>query len=123
MTKKSFTGENPALKYISMGNIENTEDEQITQYTDDTAITQKVQDIHTGKKESTPPEVQAHETKSKRLNVLIRPSLFEDAAKVAHMQRISVNELVHLAVERYVKGCEGDIVRFKEIYDQEKEKR
>ncbi|NTU96943.1 MAG: hypothetical protein HGA62_03910 [Chlorobiaceae bacterium] len=40
-----------------------------------------------------------NETKSKRLNLLIRPSLMNDFMKVAYMRRTSINDLINRLVD------------------------
>lgn len=111
MAKKSFKGENPALRYISVQDTDNTQHEQDAQYTHKTQNTDQTEIV-----QDTQNTQNAKETKSKRLNVLIRPSLFESASKVAHMQRISVNELIHLAVEKYVEESGDEVKKYDEIF-------
>jgi hypothetical protein len=44
-----------------------------------------------------------NETKSKRLNLLIRPSLMDDFIKVAYMRRTSINDLINTLIDECVK--------------------
>lgn len=58
------------------------------------------------------------ETKSKRLNLLIRPSLFEAASKIATMRRISVNELLNKTLEELVAGEANTIEMYDKIFGE-----
>ena len=49
----------------------------------------------TGSKEPMP------ETKSKRLNLLIQPSVLEDFSKVAFMERNSMNDIINSLIKGY----------------------
>ena len=54
------------------------------------------------------------ESKSKRFNLLIRPSTFECIAKIAWVEESSINDLVNHVLEEFVK-TKKDIV---ETYDK-----
>lgn len=41
------------------------------------------------------------ETKSKRLNLLVKPSIYEDLEKIATMKQTSVNDLINRVLEDY----------------------
>ena len=41
------------------------------------------------------------ETKSKRLNLLVRPGVLKEFAKIAYMQQTSVNELINRLISEY----------------------
>jgi hypothetical protein len=45
-----------------------------------------------------------NETKSKRLNLLIRPSLMNDFMKIAYMRRTSVNDLINRLIDHCVEN-------------------
>ena len=47
------------------------------------------------------------ETKSKRINVLLKPSLFENLRKISVLSEVSVNRQIELILEGYVEGQEG----------------
>jgi|WetSurMetagenome_2_1015567.scaffolds.fasta_scaffold441848_2 hypothetical protein len=55
-----------------------------------------------------------NETKSKRLNLLIRPSLMNDFMKIAYMRRTSVNDLINRLIDVCVEN-EGSLI---EDYDR-----
>ena len=48
-----------------------------------------------------PGQAGEQELKSRRLNLLLRPSVYSDIAKVATMERVSVNEIINRALEEY----------------------
>jgi len=113
MSKKSFKDINPATAFISSAQpppplganyTDNTHDTDNTHKTGNTDNTDNTHDTHIVRSED-PPYFGAGETetKSKRLNVLIRPRLLQDFSKVAHMKRTSVNSLLNIIVADYVK--------------------
>ena len=99
MAKKNFKTGDPALRFIEIAPQE--------QDTQDTGKTYDTQNTHTKQytdntQEQLPltPDMPVKkrqdkgETKSKRLNLLIQPSLIDDVKKIAYMQKVSVNELI-----------------------------
>lgn len=59
------------------------------------------------------------ETKTKRLNLLILPSLFQDLEKVATMKRTSVNNLINLVLKDYVDENIDLISLYREVFGDE----
>lgn len=57
-----------------------------------------------------------HETKSKRLNLLIRPSLMNDFTKIAYMRRTSVNDLINRLVEECVRNETSLILQYDRMF-------
>lgn len=89
MGKKSFTGDNPALQFITM---------QVEQ--------EQGQD----------QQRNLAETKSKRVNLLIYPSLHESMVKIARVRGISFNELVNAVLYAYEQDNQQDIEKYNEIW-------
>lgn len=58
------------------------------------------------------------ETKSKRYNLLLKPSLHEDIEKIAVMQRISVNEAVNRALAAYIETYSNLIDKYNETFTE-----
>jgi len=87
---KDFELNNPASKYI---NTPDTDNKQITD-----------------SKQNTVDE----ETKTKRLNLLIKPSVYEQFKKVATMEQDSVNNLINNIMENVVEENKDKI----EVYDK-----
>ena len=57
------------------------------------------------------------ETKSKRLNLLIKPSTYEKLDKIIYVNRLdSVNSLVNEMLEQYVIEHADDINRYDEFF-------
>lgn len=52
-------------------------------------------------------KIPTKETKSKRLNLLIYPSLHEDLERLAEMQAIKVNELINRVLKEYTEAEES----------------
>ena len=88
MAKKNFKENNPALAFISVA------DEQ--QESKD-SVSQKIPDGY----KLNPDYV---ETKSKRVQLLVKPSMFETAKKYSQSKGISMNELIATALEEYLKN-------------------
>lgn len=102
MAKKDFkTGENPALAFISGAEIQKTDNKHNTHNTDKTA-----------------PTLAADETKSKRLNLLLYPSLLENLKKIAAMQRTSVNDLINTVLDDYTEKEADQIERYNQIFGE-----
>jgi len=107
--KKGFRGDefNPAAAFIS--NASQVKSEEATPYDDSTHNAKDAHNAHDapGGVGYTP---HMDETKTRRVNLLIRPSLFEDFRKVAHMKRTSTNDLLN----RLIAECteqEGAAIR------------
>lgn len=58
------------------------------------------------------------ERKSKRLNLLIRPSVYEQVEKIATMQRKSVNELINIVLEAYAADHAAEVARYEEVFGE-----
>lgn len=99
MGKKSFREEeNPALQFISgakeeTNKTDNKHNTANTQYTYNT-----------------------EETKSKRLNLLVYPSLLENLKKIAAMQRTSVNDLINTVLSDYAEQEAEQIERYNNTF-------
>lgn len=87
---KEFNLQNPASKYITKTNTDN---KQVTNNTPNTAD---------------------EETKSKRLNLLVKPSVYEQFKKVATMEQDSVNNLINNIMENVIEENKDKI----ELYDK-----
>lgn len=88
--KKEFKIDNPALKFLDTDNTDYTHN------TDSTHNTEK--------------------TKSKRLNLLIYPSLLDNLKKIATMQRRSVNDLINEALSEYTEKQAEQIERYNNTF-------
>lgn len=98
MAKKDFKGDNPALAFITV-----PEEEPTTLAPTETAPELPVSD-QTGK----PPkgyklDPRYIETKSRRVQLLMQPSIVDAAKKYATAQGLSMNELVALALKEYLE--------------------
>lgn len=51
----------------------------------------------------TPPEQEERRTKSRRANHSFYPDVYEELGKVAKMQETTVNDLLNVLAEKYVK--------------------
>jgi len=101
MSKKSFR-DNPALQFMSRTekdtNIEAREDRRI-----EVAEVREIKEIGgvTDNFRAATPTV--FEAKSKRFNMLIRPSVYESLKKMSENKGTSVNDLINKIVEGYIE--------------------
>ena len=58
------------------------------------------------------PQPDGVELKSKRLNLLLKPSIFTGLDKIRTMQRVSFNEAVNKALSEYVEAHADLIAKF-----------
>ncbi|WP_180007102.1 MULTISPECIES: hypothetical protein [unclassified Acinetobacter] len=97
MSKKSFADANPAMAFISTA--ENTEDFALTQPTKE--------ELEAKENSSSVPmkrNPEYIETKSKRVQMLMQPSLYDAIKKEAKAKDISVNEMMHEILKNHVEG-------------------
>lgn len=59
---------------------------------------------------------QEKESKSKRLNLLITPSLSVNLAKIATMNRTSVNDLINRVLAEYVEGQASTVKKYDDVF-------
>ena len=59
------------------------------------------------------------ETKSKRLNLLLRPTLHRDLGKLAQMERTSTNELINRVLTEYAEQNADKIQKYDEIFGEQ----
>ena len=95
MSKKSFTDANPAMAFIS------TAKEQ-----EDFALTQPTKEELEAKESNGVPmkkNPEYLETKSKRVQMLMQPSLYNSIKEEAEKEGISVNEMMHTILKNHVE--------------------
>ena len=109
MSKKSFKDINPATAFIS--SARQSSDTKSVYNTDNTDNTDNADNTHSAHKSS--------ETKSKRLNLLIRPTLLQNFTKAAHMKRTSVNDLLNKIIADYIEKEEDAIKLYNQTYEGE----
>ena len=109
MTKKDFkTGVNPATMFINVAEPEAPELQPKPE---------KKQAVKPAvKKVDAEPEAKK-ETKSKRLNLLLQPSVLEDLSKVAFMQKDSVNNLINTALLEYRDAHKDLIDKYNKVFE------
>lgn len=97
--KKSFLNDNPALAYIST--YQETENIQSTEHTTNTDNTESL--YATSKKK---------ELKNRRVNFIMTPSLHHELTILAHMERVSLNELVGRVMGEYATSKREQIEKY-----------
>lgn len=138
MTRKSFMGSNPALQYISAIESDSADSEHITdnkqetdnkQRTDNDDITHNTHyadnTYNTSAMSNTHNTYNAHiahsrETKSRRLNLLLQPSLLDNMTKIARMKQTSVNDLINTVLRSYIEQEATVVERYEEVFGQER---
>lgn len=99
MAKKSFK-DNPALQFISA--VPDAPREQIPAAAP--AVQPQKKAAPTVRRASLPDRGPGFEAKSKRLNLLIRPSLFHSLTRAAQEKGISTNDLIHQILDSSVRS-------------------
>jgi hypothetical protein len=101
--KKSFKNENPALRFISHDNAT----EEQGQPESPALLVQKEEELPMTEVNTANPGVPMKrnplyiETRSRRLNLLIQPSLHNRIKELASAKNTSVNDLIHVILEEY----------------------
>ena len=109
MAKKNFNNMvNPALQFMTLpeanqSNVDKPEE-------DEKHISESV-----GSKRGRKPSKE--ETKTKRLNLLMLPSVCEDISKIAAMKRSSVNELINIVLQQYITDNQDLIKKYDDVFD------
>lgn len=88
MVKKSFK-DNPALQFMSTPEVEPEEDVVVAPKEFD--VPMKLNPLYI-------------ETKSRRLQLLMQPSLHAKLKDISKNKGVSLNELIHTVLEDYAKG-------------------
>ena len=96
MSKKSFK-DNPALQFMSR--VEKEAGEEIRE--ERRVDVREVREVSDNFRMVAP--MMTFEAKSKRFNMLIRPSVFNRLKKMAENRGTSVNDLINVAVENYIE--------------------
>ena len=90
MSKKTFKNEfNPALQFISSGFNEGSYEEEPIK-TNDTIVPMKRNPLYV-------------ETKSKRVQLLLQPSLHNKLKEISEQKETSINDLIHTILEQYTR--------------------
>ena len=110
MAKKSFKDSNPALQFISTATQEEETKAHDKQYEHTT---------HDKPRPTGPKPKAKEETKSKRLNLLLQPSVVVDMEKIAAMRRSSVNDLINTILKDFIAQEAGTLARYEEVFGGE----
>ena len=104
MSRKSFTDANPAMAFISTAKEQ--EDFSLTQPTKEELEEKLNQDTVNKVSNGVPMKKNPEyiETKSKRVQMLMQPSLYDAIKQEATIRKISVNEMMHEILKNHVEG-------------------
>lgn len=106
MSKKSFK-DNPALQFMSraevaIAEIGKTDSEKISEVAPAKEVVEVVEIAKT--LEDPIANHMFFEAKSKRFNMLIRPSTYNNLKKMSEIKGTSVNDLINKIVEAYIEN-------------------
>jgi hypothetical protein len=112
MSKKSFKDSNPAFQFISVA----VQEEEVV----DTHNTQDTSNIYNTENMSSPSNTSRlkNERKSKRLNLLLQPSVMEKVEKIATMKRTSVNDLINTLLKELISRERETLSRYEEVFGE-----
>lgn len=102
MSKKSFTDANPAMAFISTAKEQ--EDFALTQPTKEELEAKSNQDTVNNVSNGVPMKKNPEyvETKSKRVQMLMQPSLYNSIKERAEKEGVSVNEMMHEILKTHI---------------------
>ena len=104
MSRKSFTDANPAMAFISTAKEQ--EEFALTQPTKEELEAKldpkPLNKVSNGVPMKKNPEYL--ETKSKRVQMLMQPSLYNSIKEEAEKEGISVNEMMHTILKNHIEG-------------------
>lgn len=102
MSKKSFTDANPAMAFISTA--KDKEDFALTQPTKEELEAKSNQDTVNNVSNGVPMKKNPEyvETKSKRVQMLMQPSLYNSIKEKAEKEGVSVNEMMHEILKNHI---------------------
>jgi len=95
---KKFNLDNPANKFINTKQGKGTDNTQQADNTHHTA--------------------DAEETKSKRLNLLVKPSVLANFKKIATMEQTSVNDLINTLMESHITDNKERIDLYDKVFKE-----
>lgn len=123
MSKKSFANANPAMSFISdtseylndftltSPTKEEIEQREAAQVKSTTAVVKPKPKATTRRKKEAPPmkkNPEYIETKSKRVQMLMQPSLHTAIKAIADKKRVSINETMHEILKDYIDNPDND---------------
>lgn len=108
MAKKNFNNmSNPALQFMTVPEVDH--DNSVTPHKEEKHLPE-----FTGLKRGRKPSKE--ETKTKRLNLLMLPSVYEDITKIAAMKRSSINDLINTVLKQYISDNQELIEKYNEVF-------
>lgn len=99
MSRKDFKATNPAAAFLTPAEAPPAQTEPMP---------------------SAPPAVYippARETRSSRLNLVIKPSTAEQLRKIAAMHQSSVNGIINLVLEDYIEREAATLARYEAVFE------
>ena len=70
--------------------------------------------------EETAPVKPKLETKTSRMNILLRPSVRTGIEKLAYVKRTSPNDLINIVLEDFVNANKADVAKYDSFFGIEK---
>jgi hypothetical protein len=111
MAKKNFNEvSNPALQFMTPPEEQNHALDQAEASDDIMEKAAGFKGLKRGRKPST------EETKTKRLNLLMLPSVCESIGKIATMKRCSTNELINSILQEYIEDNQELLQKYDDVF-------
>ena len=120
MAKKTFK-DNPALQFISSAgeDTHNKQDVDNTEYTYNKDNARNTGNKHSARNtENTDNTGNKQERKTKRLNLLLQPSVLDNLSKIAHMKQTSVNDLINSVLKNYAETEKDSVIMYDKIFNR-----
>lgn len=109
MAKKIFNNMvNPALQFMTTPQ----EEPEVTPEQPEESELPEFHGLKRGRKPT------GKETKSKRLNLLMFPSVCQDITKIAAMKRCSANELINAVLQQYIADNQELIKKYDDVFGE-----
>ena len=101
MSKKSFK-DNPALQFMSRA------EEVVSEVREEKPVeVREIKEVREVVNSYRMPVPKVFEAKSKRFNMLLRPSVFANLKEISDSRGTSVNDLINTIVEDYIIEIDG----------------
>jgi hypothetical protein len=118
MKKKSFKDINPVMQFITQEPAQSATDEVKPKTLDQNKnIDEVVNNLESVGANTERAELD-RETKSKRLNLLVKPSILDDVKKIAVMRQVSVNDLINQLLDQHRTENHKDIESFNKTFSK-----
>lgn len=114
MSRKKTFDDSPVMQFISDSQNKNVSKKKTQQDYRIKDVEKLVDDCDTGNIQQQKPA--AKETRSKRVNLLVKPSVFQELEKIAYMKKISLNELFNNLLDDCITRNKENINKYNKTF-------